>query len=383
MIYLDHAAATPVDPRVLKAMLPYFSDIFFNPAAAYTPAREVKADFEEARHRLAMVIGARPAEIVLTAGATESDNIALHGVTGEVVTTAIEHPAVLALARARGGNILSVDSEGQINLAELKAAITDQTELVSVCYVNSETGTVADLKAISEVLAECRAERRSRNIKRQLLLHTDASQAVGVCDLNVARLGVDLMTLNAGKCYGPKQAGLLYVRGGVILRPLIYGGGQEMGLRAGTENVANAVGFAVALELAERLRKSETKRLSVMRRKLVAYLQSELPDAQINGSKAHQSPAILNFSVPGLDGERAVFALDEHGVMVSTGSACAANRGTRSHVLLALGLSPELVDGSIRLSLGRLVDDAKLTELEQILAPVIKEQLQFGSAVCI
>ncbi len=383
MIYLDHAAATPVDPRVLKAMLPYFSDNFFNPAAAYTPAREVKADFEEARHRLAMAIGARPAEIVLTAGATESDNIALHGVTGEVVTTAIEHPAVLALARARGGNILSVDSEGQINLAELKAAITDQTELVSVCYVNSETGTVADLKAISEVLAECRAERRSRNIKRQLLLHTDASQAVGVCDLNVARLGVDLMTLNAGKCYGPKQTGLLYVRGGVILRPLIYGGGQEMGLRAGTENVANAVGFAVALELAERLRKSETKRLSVMRRKLVAYLQSELPDAQINGSKAHQSPAILNFSVPGLDGERAVFALDERGVMVSTGSACAANRGTRSHVLLALGLSPELVDGSIRLSLGRLVDDAKLTELEQILAPVIKEQLQFGSAVCI
>lgn len=383
MIYLDHAAATPVDPRVLKAMLPYFSDNFFNPAAAYTPAREVRADFEEARHRLAMAIGARPAEIVLTAGATESDNIALHGVTGEVVTTAIEHPAVLALARARGGNILPVDHEGQINLAELKAAITDQTELVSVCYVNSETGTVADLKAISEVLAECRAERRSRNLKRQLLLHTDASQAVGVCDLNVARLSVDLMTLNAGKCYGPKQTGLLYVRGGVMLRPLIYGGGQEMGLRAGTENVANAVGFAVALELAERLRKSETKRLSVMRRKLVAYLQTELPNAQINGSKAHQSPAILNFSVPGLDGERAVFALDEHGVMVSTGSACAANRGTRSYVLLALGLSPELVDGSIRLSLGRLVDDAKLTELEQILAPVIKEQLQFGSAVCI
>lgn len=383
MIYLDHAAATPVDPRVLKAMLPYFSDNFFNPAAAYTPAREVRADFEEARHRLAMAIGARPAEIVLTAGATESDNIALHGVTGEVVTTAIEHPAVLALARARGCNILPVDHEGQINLAELKAAITDQTELVSVCYVNSETGTAADLKAISEVLAECRAERRSRNLKRQLLLHTDASQAVGVCDLNVARLGVDLMTLNAGKCYGPKQTGLLYVRGGVMLRPLIYGGGQEMGLRAGTENVANAVGFAVALELAERLRKSETKRLSVMRRKLVAYLQTELPNAQINGSKAHQSPAILNFSVPGLDGERAVFALDEHGVMVSTGSACAANRGTRSHVLLALGLSPELVDGSIRLSLGRLVDDAKLTELEQILAPVIKEQLQFGSAVCI
>ncbi len=383
MIYLDHAAATPVDPRVLKAMLPYFSDNFFNPAAAYTPAREVKADFEEARHRLAMVIGARPAEIVLTAGATESDNIALHGVTGEVITTAIEHPAVLALARARGGNILSVDSEGQINLAELKAAITDQTELVSVCYVNSETGAVANLKAISEVLAECRAERRSRNLKRQLLLHTDASQAVGVCDLNVARLGVDLMTLNAGKCYGPKQTGLLYVRGGVILRPLIYGGGQEMGLRAGTENVTNAVGFAVALELAERLRKSETKRLSVMRRRLVTYLQTELPNVQINGSKAHQSPAILNFSVPGLDGERAVFALDERGVMVSTGSACAANRGTRSHVLLALGLSPELVDGSIRLSLGRLVDDAKLTELEQILAPVIKEQLQFGSAVCI
>ncbi len=378
MIYLDHAAATPVDRRVAKAMLPYFSEQFFNPSAAYLAAVRTRQALDEARHKLASVIGARPAEIIMTAGATESDNLAINGVDGTVVTLNTEHPAVLDVVRSRGGKILPVDHSGMVNLEQLRKAIDDNVELVSVCYVNSETGIVADLGAIAAVIASIRSDRRSRGVRRQLLLHTDASQAAGLCDLNVARLGVDLMTLNAAKCYGPKQVGLLYIRGGIVLKPLLRGGGQEHGLRAGTENVASAVGFAVALVLAEHLRKSETKRLGKLRNSIVKYLRSEIPGVQITENQKHQSPAIINFSVAGLDGERAVFALDERGIMVSTGSACAANKGTRSHVLLAMGLTPELVDGSLRLSLGRLFTEDSLPELKAILAPTLKEQLRFG-----
>ncbi len=378
LIYLDNAAATMLDRRVLREMMPYLQDRFYNPSAAYSVARAVKADLEEARHRLAVVIGARSAEIVLTAGATESDNIALHGVSGDIIVSATEHPAVLNVAKMRGGKSISVDNKGGINLAELKSAISDQTELISVGYVNSETGAIADLAAVVDLVRRVRSDRRERGIARQLLLHTDASQAVGICDLNVARLGVDLMTLNAGKCYGPKQAGLLYVRAGVRLQPLIIGGGQEMGLRSGTENVANAVGFAKSLELAEAHRKSEVKRLGVLRNQLRYFVLQEFKEAKINEGR-RQSPAILNFSIPGLDGERAVFALDEHGVMVSTGSACAANKGLRSHVLVAMGLTALEADGSIRLSMGRFTTADDIEQLKPILADTIREQLKFGA----
>lgn len=378
LIYLDNAAATMLDHRVLREMMPYLQDRFYNPSAAYSVARAVKADLEEARHRLAVVIGARSAEIVLTAGATESDNIALHGVSGDIIVSATEHPAVLNVAKMCGGKSISVDNKGGINLAELKSAISDQTELISVGYVNSETGAIADLAAVVDLVRRVRSDRRERGIARQLLLHTDASQAVGICDLNVARLGVDLMTLNAGKCYGPKQAGLLYVRAGVRLQPLIIGGGQEMGLRSGTENVANAVGFAKSLELAEAHRKSEVKRLGVLRNQLRYFVLQEFKEAKINEGR-RQSPAILNFSIPGLDGERAVFALDEHGVMVSTGSACAANKGLRSHVLVAMGLTALEADGSIRLSMGRFTTADDIEQLKPILADTIREQLKFGA----
>ena len=219
-----------MDQRVLTAMMPYFSDDFYNPSAAYLAANKVRRDVEEARHRLAQIIGAKPAEIVITAGATESINLALNGVSGRIVTTSVEHSSVLATAEARSGVILAVDHNSQIDLDSLRLAITDDVSLVSVGYVNSETGIVQDLKSISEVVASVRQDRRQRKINTPLLLHTDASQAAGLFDLNVARLGIDLMTLNAGKCYGPKQVGLLYIRAGVVLKPLIRGGGQEMGL---------------------------------------------------------------------------------------------------------------------------------------------------------
>jgi len=405
---LDYAAATPIDEQVLAAMQPYFAEAFYNPSAVYASAREVRADYEAARHQIAQVVGARPAEIVLTAGATESINLALNfaslALAGpgpakrKIVTTAIEHPAVLETAKARGAKILPVDRYGCVDLNNLKRAIDDETVLVSIGYANNEIGTTQPIKEIAEIVAAVRAERSKNGVKTPLLFHTDASQAAGLLDLNVARLGVDLMTLNAGKCYGPKQVGLLYVRAGVELQPLIRGGGQEMGLRSGTENVAGVIGFAKALEIAEKKRKGEIERLRKMRDDLEKYLITSLRGcnpkqssdsldrhaalamtAVVNGHPKHRLPNILNFSIAGLDGERAVFALDQRGVQVATGSACAANKGVRSHVLTAIGLSPELVDGSIRISLGRPTKAAEIEKLKLVLSETIHEQLKFGS----
>ena len=378
MIYLDNAAATPIDSRVLTAMMPYFSDEFYNPSAAYLSARKVRADVEEARHTIAKLIGAKSAEIIITAGATESINLALNGVDGRIVTTAVEHSAVLETARKRNGYVLAVDDRGRTNLDELKNSLTDDVALVSVGYVNSETGVVQNIRAIAEIIREARQGRRERGVTTPLYLHTDASQAAGLFDLNISRLGVDLMTLNAGKCYGPKQVGLLYVRAGIRLRPLILGGGQEMGLRSGTENVTGIIGFAKALELAERLRGSEVKRLSELRSKLKQYLTNNLPDVRINENTKANSPAILNLSVPSVDGERVLFALDERGVQVATGSACAANKGLRSHVLTAMGLDEAMVDGSLRISMGRFTTEQDIDVAGQLIVEVINQQRRFG-----
>ena len=378
MIYLDYAAATPIDQRVLDAEEPYFRERFFNPSASYQAAREVRRDYEEARHVLAQNLGARPAEIVITAGATESTNLAIGGVSGHIVTTNIEHPAVLALASARNATILPVNEKGLVNPASVENAITDETEIVSVGYANSEIGTVQPIKEIAILIERIRADRAIREVATPLLFHTDASQAAGYLDLNVARLNVDLMTLNAGKCYGPKQVGLLYVKAGVRLKPLILGGGQEMGLRSGTENVTGAIGFARALEIAERKRKGESERLEKLRNDLEKFIKQEFPEVIINSGAKQRLPNILNFSVPGLDGERAVFALDERGVLIATGSACAANKGTRSHVLMAIGLAPQIADASLRISLGRPTTDAEISELKPLLAETIRQQLKFG-----
>ena len=378
MIYLDNAAATPVDSRVLAAMMPYFSDEFYNPSAAYLSARKVRSDVEEARHILAKLIGAKSAEIIVTAGATESINLALGGVDGRIVTVAVEHASVLETARQRDGCVLAVDDKGRISLDELRSSLTDDVTLVSVGYVNSETGVAQNMRAIAEIVQTVRDERQVRGVTTPLYLHTDASQAAGLLDLNVSRLGVDLMTLNAGKCYGPKQVGLLYVRAGIHLKPLILGGGQEMGLRSGTENVTGIIGFAKALELAEKLRGSEVKRLSELRSKLKQCLINNLLDVRINENTKANSPAILNISVPGVDGERVVFGLDERGVQVATGSACAANKGVRSHVLTAMGLDEAAVDGSLRISMGRFTTEQDINQAGQIIVDVINEQRRFG-----
>ncbi len=401
-----------MDERVLAAMTPYFCDDFYNPSASYLAAKKVRDDYENAKHSIAKIIGARPTEIVMTAGATESINLALN-VDGEIITTAIEHPAVLETAKnhdrhldpassqtlsqkrqvapetaswtasfakgsraAAGENtkIIGVNAKGRVDPAEITKSITDKTTLISVGYANSEIGTVQPIREIAEIVAGVREKRLANGSKKPIYLHVDASQAAGLLDLSVARLNVDMMTLNAGKCYGPKQVGLLYVRTGVIVKPLFFGGGQENGLRSGTENVAGAIGFARALELCEKKRKGEVKRLGDLRNNLAKYLTETFPDIQINGDQKHHLSNILNISLPGLDGERAVFALDLKGVMVATGSACAANKGTRSHVLAAIGLPDKMIDGSLRISLGRFTTEQEIAELKPILREVLERE---------
>ena len=391
MIYLDYAAATPVDEKVFVAMRPYFSEDFYNPSAAYLPAKKVREDLENARHLVAQTIGARPAEIVFTASATESINLAFNFPRGskrtKIVTSAIEHPAVLMAATRETlftqVALARVDKNGLVDLDDLRAKIDKDTRIVSIGYANNEIGTVQPLREIAEIVAAERARRANAGENTPIFFHTDASQAAGYLDLNVARLGVDLMTLNAGKCYGPKGVGCLYVRAGVRLDPLIVGGGQESGLRSGTENVAGAIGFSTALQIAEKKRKAEVKRLCQLRDNLEKYLTTTFagyePAMRVNGHPKHRLPNVLNFSIPGLDGERAVFALDAHDVAVATGSACAANKETRSHVLAAIGLDDDLIDGSLRISLGRPTTEEEIEKVKPILATVIREQLKFGS----
>lgn len=356
-IYLDHAAATPLLPKVLAAMQPYLSDIFYNPSSPYAPAVAVRRDYEEAKARLAACIGAKPAELIMTAGATESINLAVRSIGGHVVSSGIEHESVLAAVRRGEHTLVGVSPKGRVNPGDIKEAIRPDTRLVSVQLANGEIGTIQPLGDIATVVRDERARRLENGNKTPIYLHSDASQGAGLLDIHVARLGVDMLTLNAGKVYGPKQVGLLWAERSVFLEPQIVGGGQERGLRSGTENVAGVIGFAAALERAEKGRKAEVDRLEKLRDSLEKQLTEALPQAIVSGDHAHRLSSHLHIAFPGLDGERLVFALENRGVLVATGSACAASKGTRSHVLEAIGLAPEVADGSLRLSLGQLVDE--------------------------
>ena len=379
-IYLDYAAATPLDERVFFAMEPYFTRHFYNPSSLYDAARVVRADYEDARHRLAQSIGAKQHEIIITAGATESINLAIHGIAahygGSIATAEIEHLAVLEAAKSHHLQKIAISSEGLISPEAVAAAISSDTTLVSVGYINNELGTVQPLRDIATVIETERQRRLQHGETTPLFFHTDASQAAGLLDCSVSRLGVDMMTLNAAKCYGPKQVGLLWVRAGITLQPVLYGGSQERSLRAGTENVAGAIGFAYALELAQEQRKTESRRLAALRDRLQKKIEVTVSNAIINGHHKRRAPHILHISIPRLDGERAVFALDQAGVMAATGSACAANSGLRSHVLVAAGFSDELADGSLRFSLGKFTSEADIDRAADIICDVIRREQQ-------
>ena len=372
--YLDHAAATPVDQAVIDAMIPYMNERFFNASSPYAPAVKVRREFEEAKARIARTFGGRGEEIVMTAGATESINLAFSAATGHVVTSAIEHDAVLAAARRHDATLVAPNKNGIISSNAIEAAITPETALVSIQLANNEIGTIQPIRDIATVVMNERRRRLDNGETQPIWLHCDASQGFGQIDVNIARLGVDLLTLNAGKMYGPKQVGLLWTKPGVPIEPVIVGGGQERGLRSGTENVAGTIGFAVAIEMAHNKRKKESERLARLRDYLQRRLTEEVDEIVVSGSQKKRLPGALHISIPGLDGERLVFALEARNVLLATGSACAANKGTRSHVLVALGMSDELADGSLRMTLGRMNDESSIEQAASIIIEEIKRE---------
>lgn len=361
-VYLDYAAATPVSQTVMEQMLPYFSTCFHNPSAPYARAREAARALERARARVASVLATRPATITFTAGATEANNLALASAEGRIVSCVTEHDSVRAYVEASGGTLVGCDPTGFVDLDALREAVTDEVGLVSLSLANGEIGTIQPLRKVAQLVSALRMERLGRSVMRPLYLHTDASQAAGAVSVNTSHLGCDMMTLSAAKIYGPKQVGLLWHADGVAVRPLVRGGGQEAGLRSGTENVAGAVGFAAALEEAEALRKAESARLRALGARLRARLAEGLDDIRFSGpsSPSTRLPGIVHVSVGGVEARRLVVALERRGVSVGTGSACAASKMRVSPVLEAIGLDTHFSAGSLRLSMGRDTDEADI-----------------------
>jgi cysteine desulfurase len=376
VIYLDHAAATPLSPAVLKVMQPYLTDRYFNASATYLAARDVAKDLAVARASVAKVLGVRPAEIIFTAGGTEANNLAIQGVMeahpdGNVVVSAIEHESVLEPAHKYQCQEAKVNPEGIVDVDDLSRRINHSTVLVSVMYANNEIGSIQPLAAISRLIRETLVRRKQIGNNLPLYLHTDACQAGNYLHLLVDKLGVDMMTLNAGKLYGPKQTGALYVKAGIQLSPQILGGGQEYGMRSGTENVANIIGFASALAEAQNLRSSEAKRLSGLRDSFITFLNKKIPQVGITANPKHILPNNIHLTIPGHDNERLMMALDEQGIMCAVGSACSASSDDPSHVLKAIGLSDEEARASLRFTMGRSTTKQDVSQTVDALAKLI------------
>ena len=360
LIYVDHAATTPVREEVLSAMLPYFSGAFGNPSGLYAVAQEARKAVDDSREAVARCLGARMSEVVFTSGGTESDNAAVKGVAfamrnvgKHVITTAVEHHAVLHACHQLeqfGFDVtyLPVDEYGLVDPDDVGRAITDQTVLVSVMLANNEIGTVQPIADISRVV-KAEAARRGQTIT----MHTDAVQGGAFLDLDVKVLGVDMLSLSAHKFYGPKGVGALYVRRGTPFEPLQIGGGQERQRRSGTENVPGIVGMAEALRLAAEERESESKRLIDLRDMIASGIGETVEDVCFNGHPTRRLPNNVNVSFKGVEGEPVLLGLDFAGISASSGSACSSASLEPSHVLLAIGRSADVAQGSLRITLGR------------------------------
>lgn len=376
MIYLDHAAATPLDKKVLTVMKPYLNELYFNASASYLAAKSVNKDIEKARAKVASNLGVRPAEIIFTAGGTEANNLAVHGVMRQypdanVVVSAIEHESVLEPAHIYPCHEVKVLTNGIIDTYDLKKQINDKTVLVSVMYANNEIGSVQPLAEIGRLLKEIHLLRIKQGNLLPLYFHTDAAQAGNHLHLFADKLGVDLMTLNAGKLYGPKQSGALYVEASLQLKPQILGGGQERNMRSGTENVANIIGFAEALDKVQAMRADETRRLSALRSSFIKLLSEKLPQAEITNKTKYCLPNNVHITIPGQDNERLMMALDEAGIMCATGSACSADSGEPSHVLKALGMTDKQIRSSLRFTMGQSTTLKEIRQTVNTLAKLI------------
>jgi cysteine desulfurase len=358
-------------------MQPYYSEKFYNPSAGYLAAQAVSKDLEAARATVAQILGARPIEVTFTAGGSEANNIAIRGVLeafpgSKVIVSAIEHDSVLEAAKQYDHSIDPVLEHGVFDLGWLRESIDDDTVLLSFMYANNEIGTIEPIAQIADMVAEVRKARKQKGNPLPLYLHTDAAQAGNYLDIHVSRLGVDLMSLNGGKIYGPKQSGALYVRSGVQLKPLVYGGGQEHGLRSGTENVAGAIGFATALKRTQSMRAEETRRLKELQDYFFFKIHASFPGAVVNGWLKKRLPNNVHVTFPGADNERLIYGLDERGIMAAAGSACSASSEESSHVLKAIGLTDEDARASLRFTMGRMTAkediDTVVDALSELLA---------------
>lgn len=359
-IYMDHAGTTSLDPRVLEVMHPYLKESFGNPSSIHTIGQEARRAVDDARERVADILGARVSEVVFTSGGTESDNTALRGVaealieTGNhIVTTKVEHHAVLHTCEylERVGfkvTYLPVDRDGLVEPSDVFNSINEKTILVSIMLANNEIGTIQPISDIAELVKE-----RSIKLGRKIVVHTDAVQAAGFLELNVQNLGVDLLSLSSHKFHGPKGVGVLYMRRGTPFMPQTVGGGQERERRSGTENVSGIVGLAAALELAEGLKKHTRVHCQKLRDKIIVGIQERIPKAHLNGHATKRLHNNVNFSFENVEGEPILLGLDMAGIFASSGSACTSGSLEPSHVLLALGQSVNLARGSLRLSLGK------------------------------
>jgi cysteine desulfurase len=383
--YFDFNATTPVDPDVLSAMLPYFSQEYGNPNSVHSFGQSARGAVERARASVAALIGARPSEIVFTSGGTEADNLAILGIqagavhsgnckTPHVVTTTIEHHAVLhscdALKR-RGIEItrVAVGRDGVVDPQEIRRALRPETVLVTVMHANNELGTLQPIEAIAQITREA-----------GVLLHTDAVQAAGKVPLNVSTLGVDLLSLSAHKFYGPKGVGALFVRKGVQLEPLLYGSRSEGGRRAGTENVSGIVGLGKAAELARERLEEQESRVAPLRDRLEQGLLSLVPGTRVNAGGAKRLPNTSNAMFPSVESESLVIALDLQGLACSAGAACVSGAVDPSHVLAAIGLSPADARASIRLSLGRTTTQEDVAFALRAIPEAVARQRQVASA---
>lgn len=375
-IYLDHAAATPMSDAVIAAMRPYLQELFYNPSALYLASKQVSVAIEETRAKVAAHLGAKPTEIIFTAGGTEANNLAITGIMdqypdGEIVTSSVEHDSVLIPARRYKTSEVTVRPDGRTDLDDLAQKITDKTVIVSIMYANNEIGTVQPIRQIAKVIEQARKQRQKSGNSLPIYFHTDACQAANYLDLHVSRLGVDLMTLNGGKIYGPKQSGVLYKRAGVQLKPQILGGGQEFGLRSGTQNVGGIIGFGAALDEAQAMREQESKRLHELQSYFMQQVEATFPDAIITGSKEYRLPNNVHVQFVGQDNERLIMMLDEAGIMCAAGSACSASKEEVSHVLHACNLSDEQAQSSLRFTLGRATTKTDVDYTLKTLAKIL------------
>jgi len=362
-IYFDYAATTPIDPAVFKSMLPYLKNEFGNASSIHSLGQKAQIAIDKARKQTADFLHCNPEQIIFCGSATEANNIAILGLTKDkpnyhVITSKIEHPSVLNTVKQLNAEVtyLSPASDGVIRVDDVKNAIKENTILISIMYANNEIGTIQPIKEIKELIAKA---------NHKIYFHVDAVQAANYLDCNVKN--IDLLTLSGHKIYGPKGIGILYARDIKSLKPIIYGGGQESGLRPGTENVANIVGFGTAISLIKR-----QKDIKKLRDKIIKEIL-KIPGAKLNGSLQNRLPNNINVSFKGIEGESLLMLLDQKGIATSTGSACSSKELKPSNVLLALGLEPKETHGSLRITLGRFTTQKEVDYLLKILPLAVKQ----------